>query len=209
MAKVRVENFTVTVDGFGAGVGQRLEAPFGDGVDGLHDWMFAAQKDKAAGKTGLDADQVGRFAEGVGATIMGRNMFGPMRGPWEDESWKGWWGDNPPYHHDVFVHTHYLRPSVPMDGGTTFHFTDEPVDVVLERALKAADGQDVIVAGGASTVQQYLRAGLIDEMHILVAPILAGAGERLFDNVTDALGNYKVTKIASSPSATHIEIVRR
>jgi dihydrofolate reductase len=171
--------------------------------------MFAAQKDKAAGKTGLDADQVGRFEEGIGATIIGRNMFGPVRGPWEDESWKGWWGDNPPYHHDVFVHTHYLRPSLPMEGGTTFHFTDEPVDVVLERALKAADGQDVIVAGGASTVQQYLRAGLIDEMHIVVAPILAGAGERLFDNVTDALGNYKVTKIASSPSATHIEIVRR
>ena len=209
MAKVRVENFTITVDGFGTGVDQRLEAPFGDGVEGLHDWMFAAQEDKAAGKTGIDVDQVGRFEEGVGATIMGRNMFGPIRGPWEDESWTGWWGDNPPYHHDVFVHTHHLRPSLPMEGGTTFHFTDDPVETVLERAFKAANGQDVLIGGGASTVQQYLRAGLIDELHIVVAPILAGAGERLFDNVADALGNYKVTKTVTSPNATHIEIVRR
>jgi dihydrofolate reductase len=209
MAKVRVENFTVSVDGFGAGVGQRLDAPFGDGVDGLHDWMFAAFEDKAAGKGGLDVEQVGRHEEGIGATIMGRNMFGPIRGPWEDESWTGWWGDNPPYHTDVFVHTHHLRPSLPMEGGTTFHFTDDPVEVVLEQALKAADGQDVLIAGGPSTVQQYLRAGLIDELHIVVAPILAGAGERLFDNVADALGNYKVTKTATSPKATHIEIVRR
>jgi dihydrofolate reductase len=140
---------------------------------------------------------------------MGRNMFGPIRGPWEDESWTGWWGDNPPYHTDVFVHTHHLRPALPMEGGTTFHFTDDSVEVVLERALKAADGQDVLIAGGASTVQQYLRAGLIDELHIVVAPILAGAGVRLFDNVADALGNYKVTRTAGSPKATHIEIVRR
>ena len=209
MAKVRVENFTVTVDGFGTGIGQRLDAPFGDGVDGLHDWMFAAFEDKAAGKGGLDVEQVGRQEEGIGATIMGRNMFGPIRGPWEDESWTGWWGDNPPYHTDVFVHTHHLRPSLPMEGGTTFHFTDDSVGAVLEQALKAADGQDVLIAGGASTVQQYLRAGLIDELHIVVAPILAGAGERLFDNVADALGNYKVSKTATSAKVTHIEIVRR
>lgn len=209
MAKVRVENFTVTLDGFGAGVGQRMEEPFGDGVDGLHDWMFAAEQDKEAGRDGIDAKQVGRFSEGVGATIMGRNMFGPFRGPWEDESWTGWWGPNPPYHHDTFVLTHHPRPSVPMEGGTTYYFTDEPIDVVLERALKAADGQDVVVAGGAATVQQYLRAGLIDLMHIVVAPILAGAGERLFDNVAGALGNYKVASTITSPRATHVEIVRR
>jgi len=209
MAKVRVENFTITTDGFGTGVGQRLEAPFGDGMEGLHDWMMAALEDKAAGKTGIDVEQVGRFEEGIGATIMGRNMFGPVRGPWEDESWTGWWGDNPPYHHDVFVHTHHLRPSLPMEGGTTFHFTDDPVETVLARAFKAANGQDVLVAGGASTVQEYLRAGLIDEMHIVVAPILAGAGVRLFDNVADTLGNYKVAKTATSPRATHVEIVRR
>ena len=210
MARVRVHNFTITLDGFGAGVNQRLEEPFGDGVDGLHDWMIKAWEDKANGKkTGIDVERVDAWEEGTGATIMGRNMFGPVRGPWPDESWKGWWGDNPPYHHDVFVHTHYPRPSVPMDGGTTFHFTDEPVEVVLERAIEAARGQDVVIGGGASTVQQYLRAGLIDELNIAVAPLLAGAGERLFDNVADALRNYQVTEVVSSPAATHFRLNRR
>jgi len=209
MAKVRVKNFSITVDGFATGVGQRMEAPFGDGVEGLHDWMFAAFEDRAAGQGGIDVEYVDRYEESIGATIMGRNMFGPFRGPWEDESWQGWWGDNPPYHTDVFVHTHHLRPSLPMEGGTTFHFTDEPVDVVLERALKAANGKDVLIGGGPATVQEYLRAGLIDELHIVVVPILAGAGERLFDNVADALGNYKVAGTVSSPRATHIDIVRR
>jgi dihydrofolate reductase len=209
MARVRVHNFTITVDGFGAGVGQRLEAPFGDGVDGLHEWMFAAMEDRAKGKGGLDVDRLGGFEENIGATIMGRNMFGPIRGPWEDESWRGWWGDNPPYHHDTFVLTHHPRPSLPMEGGTTFHFTDEPIDVVLERAVDAAKGQDVLIAGGAHTVQQYLRAGLIDELNIVVAPILAGAGERLFDNVAEALRNYQVTEMVSSPAATHIHLNRR
>jgi dihydrofolate reductase len=211
MAKVRVENFTITADGFGAGPGQRFEEPFGDGMEGLHDWMIAAQEDKAAGKTGIDVDQVGRFEVNIGAHIMGRNLFGPVRGPWPDESWTGWWGDNPPYHTDVFVHTHHARQPQPMDGGTTYYFTDEPVDVVLERALSAANGKDVLVVGGASTIQQYLRAGLIDEMHIVVAPMLAGAGVRLFDNVAEAPGNYKVSKTATSPKsmATHLEIVRR
>ena len=209
MARVRVHNFTITVDGFGAGVNQRLEEPFGDGVDGLHNWMIAAWEDKANGKTGIDVELVDQWQEGTGATIMGRNMFGPVRGPWPDESWKGWWGDNPPYHHDVFVHTHYPRTSVPMEGGTTFHFTDEPVEVVLERAMEAAGGQDVVIGGGASTVQQYLRAGLIDELNIAIAPVLAGAGERLFDNVADALRNYQVTEMVSSPAATHYRLNRR
>ena len=209
MAKVRVHNYTITLDGFGAGVNQRLDAPFGDNVDGLHDWMFAAQEDKAAGRTGIGPDRVGRWEEGIGATIMGRNMFGPVRGPWEDESWKGWWGDNPPYHHDVFVHTHHPRASIAMEGGTTFHLTDEPVETVLDRAFKAADGQDVIVAGGAATIQQYLRAGLIDELYLVQVPLLAGAGERLFDNVADALTNYQVTEMVSSPTATHITLKRR
>jgi dihydrofolate reductase len=209
MAKVRVHNYTITLDGFGAGVNQRLDAPFGDGVEGLHDWMFAAQEDKAAGRTGIGPDRVGRWEEGIGATIMGRNMFGPIRGPWEDESWKGWWGDNPPYHHDVFVHTHHPRDPIAMEGGTTFHLTDEPVETVLDRAFKAADGQDVIVAGGAATIQQYLRAGLIDELYLVQVPLLAGAGERLFDNVADALTNYSVTEMISSPTATHITLKRR
>src|SRR3954447_24831793 len=162
MAKVRVENFTITLDGYSTGLGQRMDAPFGDRMEGLHDWMFAAFEDRDAGRGGIDAEQVSRHPEGSGATIMGRNMFGPFRGPWEDESWTGWWGPPPPYHHDVFVHTHHLRPDLAMEGGTTFHFTDEPVEKVLDRALTAAKGEDVVIGGGATTVQQYLRAGLID-----------------------------------------------
>ncbi|GAA1593014.1 dihydrofolate reductase family protein [Kribbella sancticallisti] len=206
MAKVRVHNFSVTLDGFGAGTGQRVEAPFGDGVEGLHDWMFSAMED---GATGVDAERVKQWDVNVGATIMGRNMFGPVRGEWEDESWKGWWGDNPPYHHDVFVLTHHARPSLPMEGGTTFHFTNEPVEKVLERAVEAAGGKDVVVAGGAATIQQYLRAGLIDELNLVVVPILAGAGERLFDNLEGASENYRVAEQVSSPSVTHVRLVRR
>lgn len=206
MGKVRVHNFTITVDGFAAGVGQRADAPFGDGVDGLHDWMDAAMAD---GATGVDAERVKRWDENIGATIMGRNMFGPIRGEWEDESWRGWWGEDPPYHHHTFVLTHHPRPSLPMDGGTTFHFTDESVEKVLERAKEAAGERDVCIAGGASTVQQYLRAGLIDELNLVVSPILAGAGERLFDNLEGALGNYQVAEQVSTPSGvTHIRVVR-
>jgi dihydrofolate reductase len=206
MAKVRVHNFTITLDGFGAGVNQRLEEPFGDGVEGLHDWMFAAMED---GATGIDAERARRWDENVGASIMGRNIFGPLRGEWPDESWQGYWGDNPPYHHDVFVHTHHLRPSVPMEGGTTFHFTDESVEVVLERAKQAAGGQDVVIVGGPATIQQYLRAGLIDELNLAIVPLLAGAGERLFDNLADIAAFYQVTELVSSPKATHVRLVRR
>lgn len=206
MSKVRVHNFTITVDGFAAGVGQRADAPFGDGVDGLHDWMDAAMAD---GATGVDAERVKRWDENIGATIMGRNMFGPIRGEWEDESWRGWWGEDPPYHHHTFVLTHHPRPSLLMEGGTTFHFTDEPVEKVLERAKEAAGERDVCIAGGAATVQQYLRAGLIDELNLVVSPILAGAGERLFDNLEGALGNYQVAEQVSTPSGvTHVRLVR-
>jgi dihydrofolate reductase len=140
---------------------------------------------------------------------MGWNMFGPIRGDWPDESWQGWWGDNPPYHHDVFVRTHHLRPSLPMEGGTTFHFTDESAEAVLERAVQAADGRDVVIGGGAATVQEYLRAGLIDELNLVVVPLLAGAGERLFDNVGELRANYQVAELVSSPKATHARLVRR
>lgn len=126
MPQLRVHNITVSVDGYAAGPRQRLEHPLGEGFEGMHEWMFAAMRDLADGKEGIDVEYVGRGEENIGATIMGRNMFGPQRGPWEDESWTGWWGPNPPYHNDVFVHTHHLRPSVAMEGGTTFHFTDEP-----------------------------------------------------------------------------------
>ncbi|MDX6361072.1 dihydrofolate reductase family protein [Streptomyces sp. NPDC058274] len=209
MPKLRAHNLTVSLDGFAAGTDQRLDAPFGDGIDGLHAWMFAAMRDRADGRTGIDVDRVERSEENIGATIMGRHMFGPQRGPWQDESWKGWWGANPPYHHDVFVHTHHLRPSLTMEGGTTFHFTDEPVEKVLERAFEAAGGRDVRIGGGPATVQQYLRAGLVDELHLAVVPLLVGRGERLLDNVADGIQGYRVTELVSSPAATHAVLTRR
>ncbi|MFD3579115.1 dihydrofolate reductase family protein [Streptomyces sp. NPDC058644] len=209
MPKVRVHNITVSLDGFAAGPHQRLDEPFGDGIEGLHDWMIAAMRDRADGKTGIDVDRIERSEENIGATIMGRNMFGPQRGPWQDESWKGWWGENPPYHHDVFVHTHHVRPSLAMEGGTTFHFTDEPVETVLARAFEAAGGRDVRIGGGPATVQQYLRARLIDELHLVVVPLLVGRGERLLDDVADGLDGYQVTELVSSAAATHAHLTRR
>ncbi|MGW6026195.1 dihydrofolate reductase family protein [Streptomyces sp. NPDC055099] len=209
MPKVRVHNITVSLDGFAAGSHQRLDEPFGDNIEGLHDWMVAAMRDRAEGKTGIDVDCIERSEENIGATIMGRNMFGPQRGPWQDESWRGWWGENPPYHHDVFVHTHHLRPSLTMEGGTTFHFTDEPVETVLARAFEAAEGRDVRIGGGSAVVQQYLRARLIDELHLVVVPLLVGRGERLLDNVADGIDGYRVTDLVSSKAATHAYLVRR
>ncbi|MFD7682635.1 MULTISPECIES: dihydrofolate reductase family protein [unclassified Streptomyces] len=209
MAKLRVHDITVSLDGYAAGPHQRLEHPLGEGFDGMHEWMFAALRDLADGKGGVDVEYVARGEQNIGATIMGRNMFGPRRGPWEDESWTGWWGADPPFHHDVFVHTHHLRPSVPMEGGTTFHFTYEPVETVLARAVEAAAGKDVRIGGGPSTVQQYLRAGLVDEMHLAVLPRLLGRGERLFDNLGDGIDGYRVNELVGSPTATHAVLVRR
>ncbi|MGW1947548.1 dihydrofolate reductase family protein [Streptomyces sp. NPDC001940] len=210
MPKLRVHNVTVSLDGFAAGTDQRMDAPFGDGIDdSLHDWMFAAMKNHADGKQGTDVDFVARSEDNIGATIMGRNMFGPCRGPWENEAWTGWWGDNPPFHHPVFVHTHHTRPSVSMKGGTDFHFTDEPVETVLARAYEAADGKDVRIGGGPATIQQYLRAGLVDELHLAIAPILVGKGERLLDNLGDGVDGYEVVELVSSPAVTHARLVRR
>jgi dihydrofolate reductase len=210
MPRLRVHNVTVSLDGFAAGTDQRMDAPFGDGIDdGLHDWMFAAMKDHADGKQGVDVEFVARSEDNIGATIMGRNMFGPYRGPWENEAWTGWWGDNPPFHHPVFVHTHHPRPSVSMKGGTDFHFTDEPIETVLARAYEAADGKDVRIGGGPATIQQYLRAGLVDELHLAIVPLLVGRGERLLDNLGDGVAGYEVVELVSSPAVTHARLVRR
>ncbi|WP_199546841.1 dihydrofolate reductase family protein [Streptomyces sp. N35] len=212
MPKVRVHNVTISLDGFAAGLHQREDAPFGDGVgwgDELHAWFVSASQDAAAGKTGIDVDFYVRGDQNIGATIMGRNMFGPRRGPWQDESWRGWWGENPPYHHDVFVHTHHPRPALEMDGGTTFRFTDEPPEAVLRRAFDAADGKDVRIGGGAAVINQYLRAGLIDELHLVIAPLLIGRGERLLDNLGDGIEGYKVSEMVSSPTVTHVLLARR
>jgi dihydrofolate reductase len=160
------------------------------------------------GEEGLDDEFAARGDENIGATIMGRNMFGPVRGPWPDEQWRGWWGDEPPYHHPVFVLTHHPRPPLPMEGGTVFHFVDDGIESALAQAFDAAGGKDVRLAGGAATVQQYLRARLVDEMHFAVAPILLGAGERLFDNLGDAVAGYECAEVVSSALATHVRLIR-
>jgi dihydrofolate reductase len=205
MSKVRVANFTVSLDGYGSGVNQRLDAPFGDRAGDLHEWMEIAMADRENGVANPAVDQLDRFKDGVGATIMGRNMFSPLRGEWADESWRGYWGDNPPYHHATFVLTHHKRPDLVMEGGTTFHFTDEPIDVVLERAREVADGQDVVIAGGASTIRQYLHAGLIDEIDLFIAPVITGAGERFVD---PALQEFTVESVTAVPKGTLFKLRR-
>ncbi|GLZ42075.1 dihydrofolate reductase family protein [Actinokineospora sp. NBRC 105648] len=214
MARLRVHNFTVTLDGYATGTNQRADAPFGDGVDGLHAWMFATRfghemRGLDGGSEGFDQERARAGDDNVGATIMGRNMFGPVRGPWPDHSWTGWWGDTPPYRHDVFVLTHHPRPSFAMDGGTTFHFVPDGPETALRLAFEAADGKDVRVGGGPGTVRQYLRAGLIDELNLVITPLLAGAGERLFDDLGAGLGAYECVELVTSETVTHARIVRR
>jgi dihydrofolate reductase len=209
--KLRVHNFSISLDGYAAGPAQALDNPLGVGGEKLHEWVFATRSGRRMiGEEGGDDGPDDAFFQegevGIGATIMGRNMFGPVRGPWEDEKWTGWWGDNPPYHHEVFVLTHHLRPSVTMQGGTVFHFVDDSPEAVLARAFEAAGGQDVRLGGGVATIQQFLRAGLVDEMHVAVVPILLGAGERLLDG--DALAGYEITGYVPSQAAAHIRFGR-
>ncbi|MEV4235152.1 dihydrofolate reductase family protein [Nocardia sp. NPDC049737] len=208
MAKLRVHNIAISLDGYIAGPNQGPENPLGEGGLRLHDWVWATryahQMDGAdTGETGVDNDFMVAGDAGIGATIMGRNMFGPIRGPWTDHEWKGWWGANPPYHHDTFVMTHHARPSLPMEGGTTFHFVNQTPEAVLRQAFKAADGQDVRLAGGSSAIRQFLRAGLVDEMHLAVVPILLGAGERLYDDLA-TLPGYEISSVVHSPAVTHV-----
>lgn len=210
--KLRVHTYSVSVDGYGAGPGQSLDAPLGAGGERLHDWVvttrtFHGMTGEAGGSTGVDDEYAQHLWRNVGATIMGRNMFGPVRGPWPDHAWTGWWGPNPPYHHDVFVLTHHPRPSVEMEGGTTFHFVADGIEAARERALDAAGGRDVIVAGGAATIRQYLRAGLIDELEIAVAPVLLGGGERLFDDGAGVPG-YACTGFTAGENAVHVRFER-
>ena len=213
MPKVRVHNFAISLDGYGAGPDQNVDNPLGVGGDRLHEWVFATRTGRRmigedGGEEGLDEQFMAQADVGVGATIMGRNMFGPIRGPWDDEQWTGWWGDVPPYHHDVFVLTHHARPSLSMEGGTTFHFVDDGIEAAFERAVDAADGKDVRIGGGAATIQQYLRAGLIDDLHIVVVPILLGRGERLFDHLDGGPKGYECVELVSSPSVAHVRLSR-
>lgn len=214
MAKMRVHSFGISIDGYGAGPEQSLQNPLGVGGMGLHGWFFPTRtfqrmQGKDSGTTGVDDDFAARGFENVGAWILGRNMFGPVRGPWPDESWKGWWGENPPYHTPVFVLTHHARDPIAMAGGTTFYFVTDGVDAAAERARAAAGARHVRVGGGVSTIQQFLRAGLIDSMHIVISPVVLGSGERLFADVDMLKLGYECTEHVATEKATHVVLTKR
>ncbi len=213
MGKVRVSAFAVSQDGFGAGPRQSLDNPLGEGGTALHEWFFPtrtfrAMLGQAGGTTGPDDDFAARSMEGIGAWIMGRNMFGPVHGPWPDESWKGWWGEEPPYHTSVFVLTHHARAPLSMAGGTTFHFVTDGIHTALDRARQAAGEKDVRIGGGPATIRQYLDAGLIDEMHLVVAKVSLGAGEPFRVAQDPAAHGFRVVQRTETPQATHL-ILRR
>ena len=210
---IRVESYTISIDGYGAGPNQSLENPLGANAMDLHQWLvptrtFQTEHGKGGGTTGVDDDFAAKGFKNVGAWIMGRNMFGPVRGPWPDDSWKGWWGSNPVYHKPVFVLTHHPRADLVMEGGTTFYFVTDGIQAALDRAVKAADGKDVRIGGGADTIRQYLRARLIDEIHFAISPVLLGSGESLFAGVdTRALG-YRCREVVPGEKATHVVLAR-
>jgi dihydrofolate reductase len=211
MPKLRVQSFSVSLDGYGAGPEQDLQNPLGVGGMALHHWVFATRTfqqmfGRDGGTTGIDDDFAARGFRNVGAWILGRNMFGPIRGPWPDDSWKGWWGDTPPYQTPVFVLTHHPRASIVMNGGTTFHFVTDGIEAALERAVAAADGKDIRLGGGVATIRQYLRAGLIDEMHLAISPALLGRGEHLLADIDTAKLGYRCTEHVPTPAATHVVI---
>jgi dihydrofolate reductase len=214
MMRVRVESFTISLDGYGAGPNQDINNPLGVGGAELHQWAFPTRTFQKhlfgadGGTTGIDDDFAARGFRNVGAWILGRNMFGPIRGAWRDMSWNGWWGDNPPYHAPVFVLTHHARPSLQMEGGTTFHFVTGGIQEGLSRAREAAKGMDVRIGGGPNTIQQFLRASLIDELHVATAPVLLGGGERLFEGVDLRALGYRCVKLVASEKATHV-VLRR
>ncbi|GAA5176998.1 dihydrofolate reductase family protein [Niveibacterium umoris] len=214
MTRVRVESFTISLDGFGAGPDQGLNNPLGVGGTELHQWAFPTQTFQRAlfgvdtGTTGIDDEFARRGFTNIGAWILGRNMFSPSRGPWPDLNWKGWWGDEPPYHVPVFVLTHHARPAIEMAGNTTFHFVTGGIVEALDRAREAAGARDVRIGGGANTIQQYLRAGLIDEMHLAIAPVLLGRGERLLEGVDLRAAGFKCVQHVATEKATHV-VLRR
>jgi dihydrofolate reductase len=222
MSRLRVNAFGISIDGYGAGPDQDLANPMGVGGMALHEWVLGTKTfqkmagdfagsliaDKAA-RGGVDDDFAARGFENLGAWIMGRNMFGPIRGPWSDDGWKGWWGSNPPYHCPVFVLTHHARAPLTMEGGTTFHFVTDGIHAALERAKEAAGGKDVRLGGGAATVRQYLTAGLIDEMHLVIGPVLLGRGEPLLAGIDTVHLGYKCTEHISTDHATHVVLTKQ
>lgn len=213
MSRVRVGGFTISLDGFGAGPEQSLQNPLGKRGQELHQWMFGTRffhemVGREGGSDGIDQDYAHRAMHGFGAFILGRNMFGPVRGPWPDDDWKGWWGANPPYHAPTFVLTHHPRAPIEMEGGTTFVFVTEGIEAALEQAKAAAGDLDVKIGGGVSTVRQYLRAGLIDELHFALSPVVLGQGEAMFEGLDLPTLGYRVTEHQASEHATHIVLSR-
>ena len=209
MAKVRVAGFSISLDGFGAGPEQSLENPIGKRGMELHQWLFGTRMfltmiGKGGGSEGIDQSFAHRSMDGFGAFILGRNMFGPVRGPWPDESWKGWWGDNPPYHAPTFVLTRHARDPIEMEGGTTFIFVTEGIEAALEQAKLAAKGRDVKIGGGVETVRQYLQAGLVDQVHLAISPIILGRGEALFHGIDLPKLGFRLTEHIVSENASHI-----
>ncbi|MEO7578678.1 MAG: dihydrofolate reductase family protein [Massilia sp.] len=215
MTRVRVASFSISLDGYGAGPDQSINNPLGVGGEELHQWFLPThtfQKNvfgKDGGTTGIDDEFAARGFQNIGAWILGRNMFSPDRGNWPDPDWKGWWGDNPPYHVPVFILTHYPRASIDMEGGTTFHFVTGGIREALDRAREAAGGKDVRIGGGAATIRQYLQEGLIDELHIAISPVLLGRGESLFGGVDLPTLGYACVESKASDKATHIVLQRQ
>ena len=213
MSRVRVHNFSVSLDGFSAGEGQGLEAPFGHAGTRLVDWFFQTRAfnemhGQAGGGSGVDDALAWTWGAGIGAEIMGRNKFGPQRGPWTDEEWKGWWGDNPPFHTPVFVLTHHPRPSLEMEGGTVFHFVDASPQEALRQAREAAGGLDVRIGGGPTTVRQFLAEDLVDHLHVAVVPIVLGRGERLWDGLEGLEQRFQVESVTTPSGTTHMTFTR-
>jgi dihydrofolate reductase len=213
MSRVRVQSFGLSLDGFGAGADQDLQHPLGVGGEGIMSWAFPTRTfqrmfGQGDGTTGLDDRFAARGFENVGAWILGRNMFGPIRGPWPDDAWKGWWGEEPPYHVPVFVLTHHARAPIEMKGGTTFHFVTGGIRDALDLAREGARGKDVRIGGGVSTVREYLRAGLIDEMHLVVSPVLLGRGENLLAGFDLTALGFRPTEQVTSEKVLHVVLTR-
>src|SRR5262245_47903599 len=213
MPRLRIHGFSISLDGYGAGPGQDHENPLGVGGLALHRWIhptrsFRQMVGESGGNTGVDDDFLKRGVVGIGAWILGRNMFGPLRGPWPDDGWKGWWGENPPYHVPVFVLTHHARAPITMEGETTFHFVTDGIHAALKRAKEAARGKDIRLGGGVATIRQYLTAGLIDEIHLAISPVLLGRGEHLLAGIDTVRLGYQCTEHASTDHATHVVLTK-
>jgi len=214
MPKLVARCITLSLDGFSAAKDQALDAPFGKDGLRLMRWAhvtryFATMIGKEGGVEGLDNDFLTQAFDNIGASIMGRNMFGPQRGPWPNEDWKGWWGPNPPYHHPVFVLSHHKHSSFEMEGGTSFSFVNDGIESALKQSFAAAKGKDVRIGGGASTVSQYLKAGVVDELHFVLVPVLLGSGERIFEGLDGLSDSYEVAEYIPSKTVAHVRIVKK